>query len=79
MQRPTRRVTSADGTSLAVYEYGEPTAPVLVCVHGYSDNAALWEPVATKLADDFRVITYDVRGAEPFRASGQGRTLDAPE
>ena len=58
-----RRVTSADGTRLAVYEYGDPSAPVLVCVHGYPDNAALWEPVATKLSEHFRVITYDVRGA----------------
>ena len=58
-----RRVASADGTRLAVYEYGDPSAPVLVCVHGYPDNAALWDPVATKLSEHFRVITYDVRGA----------------
>ncbi|TDO44297.1 pimeloyl-ACP methyl ester carboxylesterase [Kribbella sp. VKM Ac-2527] len=36
---------------------------MLICVHGYPDNARLWEPVATRLADHFRVITYDVRGA----------------
>ncbi|GAA0956027.1 hypothetical protein GCM10009554_64870 [Kribbella koreensis] len=56
-------VTSADGTRIAVYEYGEPTAPVLIAVHGYPDNATLWEPVALRLAEHFRVITYDVRGA----------------
>jgi pimeloyl-ACP methyl ester carboxylesterase len=56
-------VTSGDGTRLAVYEYGEPTAPVLICVHGYPDNATLWGPVAELLAEDFRVIAYDVRGA----------------
>lgn len=32
-------------------------------MHGYPDNAALWEPVAELLADDFQVVTYDVRGA----------------
>ncbi|MFI5707600.1 alpha/beta fold hydrolase [Kribbella sp. NPDC051620] len=58
-----RYVTSADGTRIAVYEYGEPTAPVLIAVHGYPDNASLWEPVARRLAEHFRVITYDVRGA----------------
>jgi pimeloyl-ACP methyl ester carboxylesterase len=57
------RVTSADGTRIAVYEYGDPAAPVLICVHGYPDNATLWEPVARQLAEHFRVITYDVRGA----------------
>lgn len=58
-----RRVTSADGTRIALYEYGEPGAPVLLCVHGYPDNATLWDPVATRLADQFHVSTYDVRGA----------------
>lgn len=55
--------TSADGTRLAVYDYGDLTAPVLLCIHGYPDNAALWGPVAELLSDDFRVVTYDVRGA----------------
>ncbi|WP_112239833.1 alpha/beta fold hydrolase [Kribbella monticola] len=57
------RVTSADGTRIAVYEYGDPTAPVLICVHGYPDNASLWAPVARQLAEHFHVVTYDVRGA----------------
>lgn len=55
--------TSHDGTRLAVYDYGNHGAPVLICVHGYPDNAALWGPVAELLADDFQVVTYDVRGA----------------
>jgi pimeloyl-ACP methyl ester carboxylesterase len=58
-----RHVTSADGTRIAVYEYGEPTAPVLIAIHGYPDNASLWGPVARRLAEHFRVVTYDVRGA----------------
>jgi hypothetical protein len=56
-------VRSADGTEIALYEYGDPAAPVLVCVHGCPDNATLWNPVAARLADHFRVITHDVRGA----------------
>src|SRR5882757_7565308 len=56
-------VASADGTRIAVYQYGDPAAPVLICVHGYPDNARLWEPVAERLAAEFHVITYDVRGA----------------
>ncbi|ADB32477.1 alpha/beta hydrolase fold protein [Kribbella flavida DSM 17836] len=58
-----RRVSSADGTQIALSETGDPAAPVLVCVHGYPDNARLWAPVAQRLADHFRVVTYDVRGA----------------
>jgi len=58
-----RTTTSADGVRIALHEYGDPDAPVLVCVHGYPDNAALWKPVAERLADHFRIIAYDVRGA----------------
>lgn len=58
-----RRVTSADGTRIAVHEYGDPGAPVLICIHGYPDNAGLWQAVAADLAEDFRVVAYDVRGA----------------
>ncbi|GAA1518788.1 alpha/beta fold hydrolase [Kribbella lupini] len=58
-----RRVRSADGTQIALYEYGDPSAPPLVCVHGYPDNARLWESVAERLAEQFHVVTYDVRGA----------------
>ncbi|MFK4085259.1 alpha/beta fold hydrolase [Kribbella sp. NPDC020789] len=65
MPPSARLITSHDGTRIALYDHGEPggNAPVLVCVHGYPDNARLWEPVAAELAGDFRVITYDVRGA----------------
>ena len=55
--------TSRDGTRLAVYTYPNPGAPVLICLHGYPDNASLWGPVAEQLAEDFEVIAYDVRGA----------------
>lgn len=43
---------------------------MLVCVHGYPDNAGLWEAVAGELAGEFRVVAYDVRGAG---ASGEPR------
>lgn len=54
--------TSRDGTRIAVYDYGNPDAPTLICVHGYPDNASLWEPVADRLTTDFHVVAYDVRG-----------------
>jgi pimeloyl-ACP methyl ester carboxylesterase len=59
----TTRVTSADGVRLAVYESGPPSAPTIVAIHGYPDNHAVWTGVVDRLAEQFHVVTYDVRGA----------------
>lgn len=56
-------VRSADGTNLAVYESGARDRPVLVAVHGYPDDHTVWDGIAELLADRFRLVTYDVRGA----------------
>lgn len=58
-----RRIASSDGVRLAVYESGDPDAPTIVAIHGYPDNHTVWDGVADRLADDFHVVTYDVRGA----------------
>jgi NAD(P)-dependent dehydrogenase (short-subunit alcohol dehydrogenase family)/pimeloyl-ACP methyl ester carboxylesterase len=39
------------------------TGPTVVLVHGYPDTHAVWDRVAALLEKDFRVVTYDVRGA----------------
>lgn len=57
-----RYVTSVDGVRIAFHEYGDRAGPVIVAVHGYPDNHAVWDRVAAELAD-FRVVAYDVRGA----------------
>lgn len=58
-----QQVVSADGTVLAVEQNGNQHGPVLVCVHGYPDNRSLWNAVAGELSAQYRVVTYDVRGA----------------
>lgn len=58
-----RFVTSADGTRIAVFESGPIDGPVLIAVHGYPDNHTVWNGVAAVLADRYRVVQYDVRGA----------------
>lgn len=48
---------------LRVVEEGNPDGPVLVLVHGWPDTHHLWDAVAPLLADRFRVVRYDNRGA----------------
>ena len=61
--QPTGFATSADGTKLAVYvtENSDASTTVLA-VHGYPDNACVWDAVTALLAPDHRVLRYDVRG-----------------
>ncbi|WP_019631282.1 alpha/beta fold hydrolase [Actinomadura atramentaria] len=61
----TRRIKN-QSVKLAIREYdgaGAPGAPTIVLVHGYPDDQDVWTPVAARLAERFRVVTYDVRGA----------------
>lgn len=55
-------VRSFDGTPLAVRGAGEPSAPVLVFVHGLSGDLTLWHEQWTALSGRFRCVLYDQRG-----------------
>ncbi|QNG20755.1 alpha/beta fold hydrolase [Rhodococcus triatomae] len=48
---------------LAVFEHGRADGPPLLLVHGWPDTHELWQHVIPHLADRFRVISYDSRGA----------------
>ncbi|MGH8430253.1 MAG: alpha/beta fold hydrolase, partial [Solimonas sp.] len=61
---PSQIVNSGD-VELAVYTWGKPgkSKPTVVLVHGYPDAASVWKATAAKLAERYRVLAYDVRGA----------------
>ncbi|MFE6520174.1 SDR family oxidoreductase [Streptomyces sp. NPDC057794] len=56
-----RRVRTG-GVELCVAELGDPGRPTVVLVHGYPDSKEVWSEVAARLAADFHVVAYDVRG-----------------
>ncbi len=56
-------ITSPDGTSVAVYESGQPDGSIVLAVHGFPDNHCVWDGVAAILGERYRVLRYDVRGA----------------
>lgn len=67
-------VAGAGGVRLAVWEAGDADGPTVLCVHGFPDNASIWDRVVALLAPRHRVITYDVRGAG--RSDRPERTAD---
>jgi NAD(P)-dependent dehydrogenase (short-subunit alcohol dehydrogenase family)/pimeloyl-ACP methyl ester carboxylesterase len=56
-----RRVRTG-GIELCVAELGDAARPTVVLVHGYPDSKEVWSEVASRLAERFHVVLYDVRG-----------------
>ncbi|GAA3461550.1 alpha/beta fold hydrolase [Saccharothrix longispora] len=48
---------------LRVVEGGVAGGVPVVLVHGYPDTSSVWDGVAERLGERFRVVRYDVRGA----------------
>lgn len=71
-------VTSFDGTRLALSIWGREGAPTVVLVHGLGLSTDAWGEVPMLLADDHRVVAYDLRGhAQSGDAKGGDYTMEA--
>jgi pimeloyl-ACP methyl ester carboxylesterase len=56
-------LTTGDGARLGVCSWGSGDAPLVICVHGILDQAAIWDEVAAGLVDrGHRVQAVDLRG-----------------
>lgn len=66
---PTLRVSSRDGTEIAVWQSG--SGPPLVVVHGTPADHTRWRPLLPSLEPHFTVYRLDRRG--------RGASSDAPE
>ncbi|HEV7650626.1 MAG TPA: SDR family oxidoreductase [Actinophytocola sp.] len=55
-----RSWVESGGVRVSLVEQG--SGPVVILVHGYPDNLSVWDGVAARLAERFRVVRYDVRG-----------------
>jgi len=48
--------------TLAVHEWGDSEAPVLLCLHGVTGNGLHFERLATRLEDRYHVVAPDLLG-----------------
>lgn len=67
-------IRAPDGTRLAVYEWGDPSGPEVVLVHGFAQSHLCFAPqIASELARHCRLVAFDLRGhgdsAQPADAS----------
>src|SRR5260221_3921727 len=57
------RLATADGVSLAVYEWGDPGGPEILLIHGQAQcHLAFDRQTGSDLARIFRLVAFDLRG-----------------
>lgn len=61
MQPLVRRVGATDGLSLNVLEWSREGVPLLL-VHGFGNDAHIWDDLAPTLAPSYRTLAIDLRG-----------------
>ncbi len=61
MQPRSRRLTGSDGLSIHLLEWSEAGTP-LVLVHGFGNEAHIWDDFAPLVAPHYRCIALDLRG-----------------
>jgi pimeloyl-ACP methyl ester carboxylesterase len=62
MSTPREQYIVLPHLTLAALEWGEPSAPPLVALHGWLDNAASFSALAPLLAPHYRVIALELPG-----------------
>lgn len=57
------RVTTPDGLTVAVGEWGNPAGPEILFIHGLAQSTLSFErQYGSDLAHNFRIVAYDLRG-----------------
>lgn len=72
-------VRASDGVRLSATLSGPENGPALLLVHGYPDDSRVWDPVCRLLAEDFRLIRFDVRGAGASQTPAQPTGYGLPQ
>lgn len=60
--QPKSEQVTINGLQLRYLDWGNPEAPPLVCVHGYTSSAQSFNGVARHFRDRFHIVALDVRG-----------------
>ena len=56
-------VRTPDGVTIAAQEWGNPSGPEILFIHGFSQASLSWQrQVESDLAKEFHMVTYDLRG-----------------
>ena len=71
-------LVSLNGTELRLWEWGDPSAPVVLCIHGAFDHGRMFDALAPRLvAAGYRVVAPDLRGHGDSGRLRHGQTWSA--
>jgi esterase len=59
---PTNQTLDANGLRVHYLDWGNPGAPPVVCVHGYTSSAQAFNALARRFHDRYHFVAMDVRG-----------------
>ena len=59
---PISRTLDVDGLRVHYLDWGNPGAPPMVCVHGYTSSAQAFNALARRFRDRHHIVAADVRG-----------------
>lgn len=62
MSEPAFQSIRCGAVNLNVASLGDPSKPLILCLHGFPEYWAAWAQVAALLADDFYIVMPDQRG-----------------
>lgn len=74
---PTSHSFISQRLRLSYVDWGNPSAPPLVLVHGGEDHCRNWDWVAEQLRHDWHIIAPDLRGHGDSEWSSDGNYFDA--
>ncbi len=72
MEPRPRRVTGSDGLDLHLLEWSQRGVPLLL-VHGFGNDAHIWDEFAGEIAAYYRVLALDLRGHGDSAWDSEGR------
>lgn len=73
LQRPRSKAVVANGLRFAYTEWGDPAAPLVLCLHGFPVSSATWSHLGPALARaGYRVVAPAMRGYYPTEIPANG-------
>ena len=73
--RSESKYVAANGINHHYLEWGDPETPPIVMLHGLGLCAQVWNKLARGLAQDYHVLSFDLRGHGDTDKPGSGYTF----